>query len=135
MSEALLSISISFRCAYLRSSLFKVTMSRKGQTKYLRFGRRDTSFWVIFLSRTRQMTLEHFLNDPKRKIFECRENAENSVKNGSFRPSKHQNSVIFQDIYLKFCTHIHRTGFFTHIRLFEHSKVLSIFENTSCDYF
>ena len=35
-----------------------------------------------------------------------------AVKNGLFRPSKHQNSVIFQDIYMTFCTHIYMTAFF-----------------------
>ena len=61
------------------------------------------------------MTLEHFLNGRNRKNFENRKNAEiagNRVKNGRFRPSKRQNSDIFQDIYLKFCTRIHLTGLF-----------------------
>ena len=34
------------------------------------------------------------------------------VKNDLFRSSKHQNSAIFQDTCLTFCTHIHLTVFF-----------------------
>ena len=71
------------------------------------------------------MTLEHFLNGPNRKCFESRKNAEiarNSVKNGLFQPSKHQNSVIFQDIHMTFCTHIYLTWFFHIYTLFENSK-------------
>ena len=61
------------------------------------------------------MTLEHFLNRPNQTDYENRENAEiagNSVKNGNFRTSKHDNSVTFQDMYLIFCTHVHLTQFF-----------------------
>ena len=61
------------------------------------------------------MTLEHFLNGRNRKNFENRKNAEiagNRVKNGRFRPSKRQNSDIFQGIYLTFCTSVHLTGRF-----------------------
>ena len=70
---------------------------------------------VSFSSRTQKMTLEHFFNHPDRTNFENWENAEiagNSVKNDLLWPSKHQNYVIFQDIYMKFCAHIHLTGFF-----------------------
>ena len=92
----------------LSMSIFKVTRSRKGQTKNFRFGWSDICFWVSF-SRTQKLTLEHFLNGPNRKKSENRENTEiagNSVKNSRFQPSKQQNSVIFQDIYLKFCINI-----------------------------
>ena len=73
----------------------------KGKTENFGFGRRDTCFGVSFSSRTRKMTLEHF-ERPKWKNLENRKNAEiagNMVKNGRFRPSKRQNSDIFQDIW------------------------------------
>ena len=120
---------------------FKDTRSMKGQTEKFGFGRRDKCFWVSFSSRTRKRTLEHFLNDLNRTNFKNRENAvmaRNSVKNGLFRPSKHQTSGIFQDIYLKFCTHIHLTGFFyTYSRFFRILKILYNFflENKIFDYF
>ena len=48
-------------------------------------------------------------NFKNRKLTEM---AETAWKMLFFRPSKHQSSVIFQDIYLTFCTHIHLTGLF-----------------------
>ena len=68
-----------------------------------------------FFVKNAKITLEHFLNGPNRTNSESRKNAEitgNSVKNGRFQPSKHQNLGIFQDIYLKFCTHIHLAWLF-----------------------
>ena len=59
------------------------------------------------------MTLEHFLSGPNRTNFENRKYAEitgNRVKNDRFRPSRRQNSGIFQEIYLKFCIRIDQTG-------------------------
>ena len=58
-------------------------MSRKGHTENCGFGGRDTCFLVSLSSRTRTMTLEHFLNGRNRTHFENRENAGiegNSVK-------------------------------------------------------
>ena len=69
----------------------------------------------FFVKNAKKMTLEHFSNDPNRENFENRienRNRRKQRENGLFRPSKHQNSVIFQDTYLKLCTHIHLTGFF-----------------------
>ena len=90
-------------------------MSSKGQTENFGFRQRDPLFWVSFSSKTRKMILEHFLNGPNRTNFEYRKHAEitgKSVKNGRFGPSKRQNSGIYQDIYLKFCTRIQLTGLF-----------------------
>ena len=67
-----------------------------------------------FFVKNAKKTLEHFLNGPNRTNFQNRKNAEiagNSVKNGLF-DLFHQNPSIFQDIYMKFCTHICLTGFF-----------------------
>ena len=114
MSGTPLNTILSFRSAYSRSRSFKATRSRKGQNKTFWFGRRDTYFRVSF-SRMRKMTLERYLNGPNWTNFENRKNTEvarNSVKNRIFWSSKHQNSVIFQNIYLKFYTHIHLTGVF-----------------------
>ena len=75
------------------------------------------------------MTLEHFLNYPNRTKVENRENTEipvNNVNNGRFRHSKYQNSMNFQDIYFKFCTH-KPTDFFTHILDFKKIKIFSDF--------
>ena len=52
------------------------------------------------------------------KIGKNAENAGNKVENGRFRLSKRQNSDIFQDIYLKFCTRLHLKGSFTCILFF-----------------
>ena len=55
---------------------------------------------------------------PNRPKCENRESTEilgNSVKNGRFRPSKYQNSVIYQDIYLKLCTHIAPDSVISHV--------------------
>ena len=88
-------------------------------------------FLGSFSLRTRKMTLEHFLNGRDRTKFENRENVEIagiSVKNVLFRPSKYPNSAIFQDVYMKFCTHIHLTGVFhIHSGFFENSKKIPIF--------
>ena len=72
-------------------------------------------FGYVCRHESQKTTQEHLLNSPNRTNFENWENADiagNSVKNGRFRHSKHQNSVIFQDMHLKFCTRIHLTGFF-----------------------
>ena len=77
-----------------------------------------------------KLTLEHFLNDPNWTNFENFENTEiarNSMKNGLFQHSKHQNSGIFQDIYLKFCTHIYLTGFFDMYSVFWKCKKIPHF--------
>ena len=72
------------------------------------------------------------LNGPSRTKFEIQVNTEiagNGMKNGRFRPSKHQNSGIFQDIYLKFCTHIGTPGSVLSLvlRFFEISNNFAIF--------
>ena len=75
----------------------------------------DACLWGSFSSRTRKITLNHFLSGPNWTKFENREKVVipgNSMKNCHFRPSKCHKLVIFQDIYLKFCTHVHLTGFF-----------------------
>ena len=61
----------------------------------------------------------------------------NRVKNSPFRPSKHQKPVIFQDIYLTFCTHINLTGLF-HIHFCFPSKcekIPNFLENIIVDYY
>ena len=58
--------------------------------------------------------------------FENRESTEiagNSVKNCLFRPSKHQNSVIFIDIYLKLCTHMHLTHMTCEVHMYTKFQV------------
>ena len=58
-----------------------------------------------------KITIEHFLNGRNRTKFENRENAEILVINvmsGLFGHSKRQNSAVFQDINVKYCTHINR---------------------------
>ena len=62
-----------------------------------------------------------------------RKNAEifaHSVKSGLFWHSKRQNSAVFRDSNLKFCTHIHHQEFlYLHIfRIFDTSKILEDFE-------
>ena len=88
----------------LSVSIFKVKVIQSHEVKERSnwkfwFGQHYTCFWVSFSWRTRKMTLKDFLSRPNVKNFENRENAEiagNSVNNGRFRPSKHQNSVIFK---------------------------------------
>ena len=86
-----------------------------------------------FFVKNAKMTLEHFLNGPNQTKFENRENAKisgNSVKNGHFRPSKCRKLVILQDINLKFCTHMHLTGFFRIYSVFLIQKLtLKNFDN------
>ena len=113
LSGTLRSIYLSFRRAYSRSRSFKVKRSRKGQTDIFGFGQRNTCFGVSFSSRMRKMTLQQLLNGKNRKKLKIGKIIRKKQReNGLFRPSKHQNSVIFQDIYMKFCTHIHLAGFF-----------------------
>ena len=82
----------------LSLSIFKVNVIQGHEVNE----RSNRKFWVwaacymllghFFSSRTRKMTLEHFLNDPSQTNFENRENAEmarNSLENGLFPPSKY----------------------------------------------
>ena len=93
--------------------------------------------WVSFSSRTRKLTLENFLKGPNRINFKNREYTEiagNSVKNGSFRLSKHQNSVIFK-ISTRNFVQIYTWYVFPHIfRFLKNRKFSSFFENIF-DYF
>ena len=76
------------------------------------------------------MALEHFLNGPNRADLKNGENTEipgNIGKNGRLRPSKYQNSVIFQDMRLTFCTHTHPTYF--HIIHVLHFRIFRKLEN------
>ena len=69
-----------------------------------------------------QIFVKNAQNDPrilferskseKMKIGENAEMLVNSVKSGLFWSFKRQNSAAFQDINLKFCTHIHQQVFF-----------------------
>ena len=52
----------------LRLRQLKVTGSRKGQTENFMYGWHDTYFLVAFSSRTRKMTVQHFLSGPNRTI-------------------------------------------------------------------
>ena len=103
----LLSVIPSFMWAYLRSSSIKVTKSRKGQTKNFAFGRRDECFLgQISVKNVKNGTIT-LLERPKSNKFQKSgkyRNRREQRENGCSRPSKHQNSVIFQYIYLKFCT-------------------------------
>ena len=76
---------------------------------------------------------------PKLTSFENREIAEilvKSVKIGLFGYSKRQNSTVFQDMSLKFCTRSHRQVLFTSIpflliknswKILEKNKILDFF--------
>ena len=74
-------------------------------------------FRSVFHQDREKMTLVHFLNGQNRPKFENGENTEipgDSMKIAVFDlQNANTYSVIFQDIYLKFCTHVHRTGLFT----------------------
>ena len=92
------------------------------------------------------MFLGHFIvknakNDP-RTLFERpksdkfkkkRKNADiagNSVKSGRFRPLERQNSGIFHDIYLKFCTRLHPRELFHLYSVFRKFEIFpEFFEN------
>ena len=83
-----------------------------------------------FSSRTRKTTLEYFLNVLNPAKFESRENAEIPFKlleKLPFRPSKYQNSAIFQDIHLNYAIHIHISGFFDIYSVFLIRKFSLIF--------
>ena len=76
------------------------------------------------------MTTEHFFNGPNRTTFEHRKIAKilvNNVKSGLFGHSKRENSAVFQDINLKFYTHIRRQVFLHIIPVFENSIFLENF--------
>ena len=65
-------------------------------------------FGQIFVKNAK-MTLEHFLNGPNRTKIENPENAEilvNNIKSCRFGHSERQNSAVFEDSDLKFCTQI-----------------------------
>ena len=113
MSGTLLSIILSFRWAYARSKSFRVTRSTEGQTENFTFEGRDHVLGQFSINNAK-MALERFLNGPNRKkmkIKKCRNSREQRGRLNFFPPSKYQNSVIFEDIYLTFCTHIDLRGF------------------------
>ena len=100
--------------AYSRSRSFTVTRSKKGQTKNCVFGRRDTCFWVIFRQEREndpRTLFERLKADKFLKEGKCKNRREQREK-WPYWPSKHQNSELSQDIYMKFCTHIHLAWFF-----------------------
>ena len=83
-----------------------------------------------FSSRTRKMTLQHFLNGPNQTIFlksRERSNQRKLRENGLFNLQKTKTRSFFQDIYMTFCTHIHLTGFFHICSSFFKSKNSSTF--------
>ena len=89
---------------------------RKVKLKILGFGG-VIHFLGQFFVKNAKNDPRTFLNGPNRTNFgnrENTENAENSEKNGLFylQNNESRNSVIFLDIYLKFCTHMHLTEFF-----------------------
>ena len=91
MSWTLLSIILSLRRAYWRSSSFKVTSSRKVQIENLMFWRRDACFWVSFSSKTKKNDNRTLFEQPKSdKIWKITEIAGSRVKNDRFRPSKYK---------------------------------------------
>ena len=94
----------------------------------------------IFRSAFRQ---EHE-NDPRR-VFEWSksdtiwkyENSEilvNSVKSGIFRHSKWQDWAVFQDVNLKFCTHIIQTCYFSYILFLNSQFNFKILEKKSPNF-
>ena len=111
-------ISLLWPCVKSRSS--KVTRSKRSSLKFW-----VCITWYMFLGqvsvKNAKMTQEHFLNGPNRTKCDHRKNAEiavNSVKSGLLGHSRRQNSAVFQNIDLKFCTHIHRRVFFHKHSLF-----------------
>ena len=89
---------------------------RKVKLKILGFGG-VIHFLGQFFVKNAKNDPRTFLNGPNRTNFgnrENTENAENSEKNCLFylQNTESRNSVIFLDIYLKFCTHMHLTEFF-----------------------
>ena len=102
-------------------SIFKVKVTQGHEVKeWSNWKFWVSTAWYMFLgsgfsSGTRKMTVKHFLNGPNRTNFENRENTEiarDSVKNSLLSTFKTPKLGHFQDIYLKFCTHMHLTGFF-----------------------
>ena len=103
-------------------------------------------FWATWYMFMGQFFVKNVKNDP-RTFFERPKsdkfwkpgkyrNRREQRKNDPFRPSKHQNSVIFQDIYLKFCTRVHLTSSFTYIPVFwKFENFPKYFENNIFDYF
>ena len=104
---------------------------KKDQIYNFRFGQCDTCFQVTFSSRAQRMTLEHFLNGPNRTIFENLKITDilKQHKSGLLWHSKRQNSAVFQDIAVKFCTCIHRQVLFHIYSSFWKKKSWKIFAN------
>ena len=135
MTGTLLSIILSFRWAFWNWRLLKVMRWMKDLTEFFGFGRHDACFFVSCSSRTRKISLEHFLNRSKPANFENREyveNAGNSVKMTVFDLQNIKTRSFFK-MYLKFCTHIHLTSFF-HIYSVKKKigKIPQIFKEKLC---
>ena len=84
----------------------------KGQTKKIL----DLELRYMFLgqifAKNAKMTLKHFLkrqNQSKNKIRKITVKSRNDVKSACFWHVLYYISAIFEDIDLKFCTHIHET--------------------------
>ena len=117
------------------SRSFKFTRSRKGQTENFRFGRRDTCLWVSLSAKTQKNDLRTLCERTKSdKFFKSGKciNRRNSVKNGPFRPLNHQNSVLLQDLYLKFCRHIYLKRFFDIYSIFYFRKLSPFLNRFFC---
>ena len=87
---------------------------RQVKLKVLCLGYVIRVFWSVFVKNVKNDS-RTLLNSLYRAKFENPENAEipgNIVKIGLFRLLKYQNTVVFQDVNLKFCKHIHLSGFF-----------------------
>ena len=88
-------------------------MSKKFKFKILSLGgvivRFSSDFVLVRFSSRTQKRLQHFLYCPNRKKMKIGKNAEifvNYVKSGLLGHSKRQNSAVFQNSNLQFCTEI-----------------------------
>ena len=114
MSGTLLMSIHKLQLAYSRSRSFRVTRSRKGQTKKLCLGGVIHVLGSFFRQERENdpITLfERLKADTFLTARKCKNRREQREK-WPYWPSKHQNSEISQDIYMKFCTHKHLTWFF-----------------------
>ena len=81
------------------SRLFKITRSRKGQTKKLVLSGVIHVYRSFFRHEREKMTLKHFLKGPNRTNFENQKNPvmlANSVKNGLFALQNTRNRLFFK---------------------------------------
>ena len=96
-----------------------ISLFQKGQASNFGLGLCYICFGPIFLQERQTMSLKCFLRTKlKNKISKSGKyrKPSHSVKSVHFCPSKYQNSVVLQDVYL--CTHTHQTVAFNIVPFF-----------------